>query len=571
MRIKFHGAIGTVTGSCYELYDEREDIRFLVDCGMKQGEDDAEEWNGRPFPFDSKSLDFVVLTHAHLDHCGLIPLLYKRGFKGEIYCTKETAELAKIVLKDACKHSELFSKKDVANIQWRQHGGESVLRTWHEAKGDIRFRYLRSAHVLGATSVEFWWGKGTLEKKILFSGDIGNNRRGEEFQPLMRHAMLPDCAGAESRYVVMESTYGARDMKPNARCFDHRLAQLRSHIAHTVRHKQGTLVIPCFAVNRTQDVLFDLHYLFASHRELKDIPVYFDAKMAGHVNKIYAGALGRMGSELEGYDVSDKKPLWLNERLFDWMSLDSNNRDDRYLLLDLLQEMLVADITIAGERKKSRSKIVRRWRRVWRSANSGRRMEAEVGGPCIVVTGGGMCDGGPVVNYLKKLARDERHTFLLTGYCAPSTNGGKLQMLAEKSAEERRDLADTLRWERGQVLPCSAIQANIERIRGYSGHADRKRLIDWLFPSNSTPRRPVGSTVFLTHGNDDAREALRKSLRCYARRLTREEGGIQRNLSIELPKPESGWFDLEAGHWLDTARRSVTAGNSAKFRIPALI
>ena len=170
-------------------------------------------------------------------------------------------------------------------------------------------------------------------------------------------------------------------MKAAARHFDRRLAQLKRYIERTVCHKEGTLVIPCFAVNRTQDVLFDLHYLFACHPELKDIPVYFDAGMARQVNKVYAHALGRMEYGAVGDDMSDKELLWLNERLFDWMSLDSKNRDDWYLLVDLLQEMLVADISIADERKKGRSKIVRRWRRIWRSANSGRRMESEVGGP----------------------------------------------------------------------------------------------------------------------------------------------------------------------------------------------
>lgn len=545
MKIKFHGAVGTVTGSCYELYEPAQDVRFLVDCGMKQGERDAETWNRREFPFDPKSLDFVVLTHAHLDHCGLLPLLYKRGFRGQVFCTAETASLATIILKDSSKYCGLYSPEDIAQIRWRSPQGQ-VFGKYHKGKGDIYFRYLRSAHILGAVSVEFWWGTPDHNRKILFSGDLGNNREGEEFQPLMRHAICPDPIRSTNAYVVMESTYGARDMSATSRSFETRQQNLKAHIIKTVFEKEGTLIIPCFAVHRTQAVLFDLHYLFARHPELAGTPVFFDANLASTVNEIYAGGLA--AKEDDG--ARKKQFMWLNQRLFEWMDLNPDEQGDRDILVFLLQTMLVEEAMLPRGLSEHRSEVVRRWRKIWEPAVADFEMPARLGRPSIVVTGGGMCAGGPVASYLQKLAHHPRHTFLLTGYCEPGSNGGKLMNLSQKSLGERALLRDELRWERGPAVRCADVKADVHRMSGYSGHADRKSLIDWFFPEQQGQAEPLAPTVFLTHGNDAARRELRKSLLLHAGRIEDENGFHSTGLQVESPMPTDGWYDLNRGEWV---------------------
>lgn len=546
MRIKFHGAIGTVIGSCYELYEPSSNVRFLVDCGMQQGESGARQWYRQEFPFDPASLDFVVLTHGHVDHCGLIPLLYTQGFTGEVYCTQETTEVATKVLRNSAKYSNLYDGADVERIRWREHGEGPLFEKWFQAAGDIYFRYFRSGHILGATSVEFWWGAPGDNNRILFSGDLGNNTQGAEFQPLMRHRMKPDTRDtANDRYVVMESTCGGHDMSAAHRSFEKRQQRLLEVIQHTVRQKRGTLLMPCFAVQRTQDVLFDLHYLFATHPELSDIPVYFDAKMADEINRSYATGLGRQKENIDG----DNVPAWLNERLFEWMGLGSATPENRQLLVDLLQEMLVEEVTLSKRRKKHRSPVVQQWKKIWRSVDTGYEMPEEVGGPCVVVTGGGMCSGGPVVSYLQKLARQAMHTVLLTGYCGASTNGGKLRNLAGKSRAQRRSCDDALDIGGEHSIPCADVRADIEHIGGYSGHADRKELIDWLFPDGEAGATPLGATVFLTHGTDNARMSLRDNIVGYARRLNRQGAEIPGGFEVELPTTKHGWFDLDCGRW----------------------
>ncbi len=554
MQIKFHGAVGSVTGSCYELFDAESGAHFLVDCGMKQGEASANAWNRRDFEFEPGSLQFVVLTHAHLDHCGLIPLLYKRGFRGQVLCTEDTARIAEVSLRDASRHSTLFNANDVERIRWREYGGK-VLGRYHWPRQDVFVRYLRSAHIVGATSVQVGWGDPREEKTIWFSGDLGNNRQGEEFQPLMRHAMVPEPSDSTHSYVVMESTCGGRSMDPRAKSFEWRIQNLHKHIEQAVLERQGTLVIPCFAINRTQDVLFDLHYAFTQDDRFRDIPVYFDAGLASMINVAYANAFAR--TELD--ENGKRKPLWLNERLFEWMGLDADASNDVELLTHLLAVMLDDNVELPPGLDNHKSWVVSQWRRIWERARSYDGMPDDVGGPCIVVTGGGMCDGGPIANYLHKLVRNPRHTFLLTGYCCESTNGGKLLHLKNMSATDRARQRGNLSWDGNASIPLSEVRANIGQLVGYSGHTDHQGLIDWFFPDDASGCRPIGSTVFLTHGEDRSRNALRDALLERSLELLADAHG---ELRVELPNPEQGWFDLNRGEWLEqqeTQVRSVTS------------
>ncbi|MES2280106.1 MAG: MBL fold metallo-hydrolase [Pseudomonadota bacterium] len=158
MEVRFLGPLGVVTGSCTWMRDMDRDWSFLVDCGLQQGERTQEEWNQCDWPFDPATLKFVVLTHAHTDHCGLLPVLYQRGFTGPVYCTKETAGLAKALLLDSTGHTDLYTEADVARVQWKEPGAHKPLGEILPVDQDLFLRFFRSGHIVGAVSVAVLWG-----------------------------------------------------------------------------------------------------------------------------------------------------------------------------------------------------------------------------------------------------------------------------------------------------------------------------------------------------------------------------------------------------------------------------
>jgi metallo-beta-lactamase family protein len=214
MQINFLGPIDRVAGSCYWLKDEKLDVEFLVDCGIKQGgaREENNEWNrGKAFPFDPAGLDFVVLTHAHIDHCGMVPYLYKEGFDGPVHCTVETARLAKLMLRDSASRDETpFDRSDVNLVHW-----DTALETSHgpfnhpfPVAEDVFVDFCRNGHILGSVSASIKWGppKTEEQKSIRFSGDIGPSLEDEPLHPFLRFRMRD----FQADYVVMESTYGDR-------------------------------------------------------------------------------------------------------------------------------------------------------------------------------------------------------------------------------------------------------------------------------------------------------------------------------------------------------------------------
>ncbi|MFP4224391.1 MAG: MBL fold metallo-hydrolase [Phycisphaeraceae bacterium] len=268
MQIKFVGGIETVTGSCtLGRYTPPPrfavpPVQFLVDCGMYQGEKDDEALNCLPFPFKVEDLRFVFLTHAHLDHCGLIPRLYKEGFRGEVVCTRATARFAKHMLADAAKQGGPYDQQHVEMIRYRCLDDDPKFgwSGWIPIYPGLYIHALRSSHVLGAVSFALSWAVGDREgadpadnPTIVFSGDIGNNTDENPYRPLLKANQRPRNT---ADYIVLESTYGSRDReekycKPGAA-----EAALREVILETVVGRQGNVVIPAFALQRTQEVLY---------------------------------------------------------------------------------------------------------------------------------------------------------------------------------------------------------------------------------------------------------------------------------------------------------------------------
>ncbi len=260
MKFKLLGAVdGSVTGSCTYFQYDRTNTKFLVDCGMVQGEPHAPATNGAKFPFNPSELKFVLLTHAHLDHCGLIPRLYKEGFTGQVICTEATAKLAKISLFDAVNYcGNLYSKDDVKAINFFHIDQRSDFGFYRfiAIDNDLFACFTRSAHILGAVSISISWYVTDDEKKVItMSGDIGNNTKENPYQSLLAHKQIPP---TNSNYIVTESTYGERVRDEKFKSHDNRIAAIESIIENESLKKGKLVVFPAFSIHRTQEIMLDI-------------------------------------------------------------------------------------------------------------------------------------------------------------------------------------------------------------------------------------------------------------------------------------------------------------------------
>lgn len=260
MKVKFIGAIERVTGSCTLLEHPNAGLRFLVDCGMAQGDPNAAAINQAPWSFSASRIDFVLLTHAHLDHCGLLPRLVREGFTGQIYCTRFTAELARLNLISAATMSGApFTRMDVERLQF-EHVDDLNDFEWGKpisiAKG-LLASFQPTAHIGGACSITIRWSTGEdFWKEMAFSGDLGPNTKEHASQPLL--------AGREylrstPQYLLVESTYGGRVREPRFSDTDTRLKEWERIIRSAIETPDSTIVVPCFSIHRCQELLLDLH------------------------------------------------------------------------------------------------------------------------------------------------------------------------------------------------------------------------------------------------------------------------------------------------------------------------
>lgn len=366
MKLTFLGATRTVTGSKYLI--EAEGKKILIDCGLFQGYKELRLRNWAAFPIPSAEIDAVVLTHAHLDHSGYLPLLVKQGFRGKIYCTPPTFDLCKLLLPDSGYIQEedakrankyRYSKHDPAMPLYSLADAEESLKYFKPQPfgkdiaiaEDVRFRFERNGHILGAS-----WVLLTAEKRtVLFSGDIGRPH-----DPVMKAPVLP----VEADYVVVESTYGNRRHEPTEP-----LDQLEAIIKRTAA-RGGTVIIPAFAVGRVQSIMYYIHALKAANR-LPNIPVYLDSPMA-----------------IGATDVLEKH---LNEHR---------------LSHDLCNAVTdsVTYIHSVEESKKLDSNHY----------------------PRVIIAASGMATGGRVLHHIKHLGSDRQNTILFTGFQAGGTRGDRL-------------------------------------------------------------------------------------------------------------------------------------------------
>ena len=437
MKLMFIGAAHEVTGSCH--YIEACGKHMLVDYGMEQG---TNYFENAELPVPEAQIDYVLLTHAHVDHSGMLPLLYSKGFRGQVFMTKATADLCGIMLRD-CAHIQMH-EAEWKNRKAKRHSGmESYepIYTMEDADGVIRHlvpceynskiqlcegievRFTDVGHLLGSSSIEVWLTEENITKKIVFSGDIGNKN-----QPLIKNPTMTE----EADYVVMESTYGDR-MHEESR-LDY-VGELAAIIQETF-DRGGNVVIPSFAVGRTQEVLYFL-------RKIKE-----EGLVVGH----------------DGFPVYVDSPLAVEATgIFDKNKMDCFDEE----ALELIRKN-INPIAVPGLRLTITS-------------DESKEINFE-DTPKVIISASGMCEAGRIRHHLKHNLWRPECTILFVGYQANGTLGRAIV----EGAEEVKLFGETIE-----------IRAQIRKLIGLSGHADKAGLIEWLEGFKEKPKR-----VFVVHGED---------------------------------------------------------------------
>lgn len=542
MDIRFIGPLGKVTGSCTWMRDLSRNWSFLIDCGMQQGERTAATWNScEEWPFDPASLQFVVLTHAHIDHSGLLPVLYKRGFSGKVLCTDETREIAQLVLRDAARFSgSPFAEKDVALIKWHTPGGTTRQGGFHPVDNDLFVRFFRSGHIVGAVSVTILWGpQGPDQKSIVFSGDVGPGGEDTEVLPFLRYPLHPK----PGNFAVLESTYGGV-VRPDAEKSPAvRRARLQE-LLDRVLSSGGTLAIPAFSVGRTQDVLFDMHMIVAENPDKYGaIKFYLDSPIGQKVNKITLDAL----KSVQVNSTGKVRPQWLGKQIFRELGLDKDNPSHTDFALKVCAMTLGLGSPMTVQARYG-NEVARRWRPIFAAVKDRTALISQKDhGPRVVVMSSGMGDGGPAAQWLPALAQSEKNIVALSGYCSPATIGGQLLELMSAPLDQRALHTGDLVWlnQDGTQqcrIPVKNIRAAIFKLSGYSAHGDQTDLVNWLFENHKgMVKQSLGDVVFLQHGANEQRDALAEAIAARA-----DEWGL--DVQVVKPRESDGcWFDLESG------------------------
>ncbi len=455
MKVTFCGATKTVTGSNFLV--EGAGKKFLVDCGLYQGGAKDEIKNEEPFPYDINEIDFMLLTHAHIDHSGRIPKLYKEGYRNPIYATNATCDLCAIMLPDSGHIQETETEwKNRKRIRRGEeelvpiYDAETAAKSLELFKGepynqiielddDIHVRFNDAGHMLGSSTIEIWIRENGENKKIVFSGDLGNN----DIPLLAEPTMIQD-----ADFLVMESTYGNRLHIKNEK-----KAETFINIVTDTIKNGGTVVIPSFAVGRTQEILYELNKIKDSeddspeferkYRLLMNTPVYVDSPLAISATEVFK----------ENMDLFDEETQELIKR-----------GDNPLEFPGLKFTQTVEESKALNESNES----------------------------AIIISASGMCEVGRIKHHLKHNIWNPKNTILFVGYQAPGTLGRKIV-----------DGAKTVKIFGEEV----AVNARVEYIEGYSGHADQAGLLHFV---DSFVKKP--NHIFLVHGEEESQKVLRDKI-----------------------------------------------------------
>jgi metallo-beta-lactamase family protein len=447
MQLTFLGAAGEVTGSQHLL--ETDKRRILFDCGFFQGHRAEARAKNERFHCDPKNLDAVILSHAHIDHCGNLPGLYKAGFRGPIFCTAATADVAEIMLQDSAH----IAAEDAKYLHGRlQHGHPPVeplydeqdardvvkrfepipYGQWHELAKDVRLRFHEAGHILGSAITELEITDRNEMKRVIFTGDLG--RRG---LPLLRDPALID-NGCD--VLITESTYGNRVHAPA----EDQKAELLRIIKEAIA-VEGKVIIPAFSLGRTQNVVYFLNQL-SNEGRLPQIPVFVDSPLSRKLTQVYRHHQDEMDADVQAQRATDPDPFGFR------------------------------GLTYIGSPQESRELNDRK-------------------GPFVVIASSGMCESGRVVHHIRHAVNDARNTIVLIGYQAEYTLGRRIQERQPKLRIFDRDVD---------------MRAHVEVLNGLSAHADAEDF-KWCF-GHLAKHGGIGQ-AFIVHGEPLAANAVAELLR----------------------------------------------------------
>ena len=447
MKLMFIGADHEVTGSCHFI--EAAGKNILVDYGMEQGRNYFENV---PLPVSAPEIDYVFLTHAHVDHSGNLPLLYAKGFRGKIFSTEATAELCNIMLRD-CAHIQMQEAEwrnrkgkrtkeiDIIEPTYTMEDAENTIRCFVPCSygteinvcDGIKIRFTDIGHLLGSSSIEVWLQEKNVEKKLVFSGDIGNKN-----QPLIKDPQMTE----EADYVVMESTYGDR-LHPGER--PDYVKELAAILDKTFA-RGGNVVIPSFAIGRTQEVLYFIRLIKRGQlvTSKPDFKVFVDSPLAVEATEIF---------ERNQYDCYDDEALELIRKHINPITFPGLN------------------LSITTEESRAIN---------------------EDPEPKVIISAAGMCDAGRIRHHLKHNLWREESTILFVGYQSVGTTGRAII----DGAEQVKLFGETI-----------DVKAEIAKLEGLSGHADHNGLIEWIEGFKKRPKK-----VFVVHGEDSVCTSFAKCL-----------------------------------------------------------
>ncbi len=446
MKIEFHGAGKMVTGSCHLI--ECNGVKILIDCGMFQGGRDLDEENRNDFGFDPRSIDFLLLTHAHLDHCGRIPLLVKRGFSGKIITTSATRELARLIVLDSAHIQEeeaKYKKKRALRKGKKESSYEplyntvdalnsldffvnlSMFQKGYELAPGVQVTFFDAGHILGSTCILLEVREKGVKKRVLFSGDLGCSGR----------AIIRDPAPApDSDIVIMETTYGNRLHKQLEPSIDELFEAI-----NTTTNRGGNVIIPSFALERSQELLYYIREGIEEKRLKKNLQVFLDSPMAISATQIFQ-------RHPECYDQEASQIFKSGRDPFDFPGLHFTRETAESMALNKVHG-------------------------------------------AVIIAGSGMCTGGRVRHHLKHNIWREETGIVFVGYAA----NGTLARRIINGEEKVRIFGEQY-----------SVRADVHTIGGFSAHGDQQDLLNWHEQTNSP------DTTFLVHGEESSMEVFSKLL-----------------------------------------------------------
>jgi len=447
MKIAFHGAARTVTGSKH-LLTLKNGKKYLLDCGMFQGMGDKTDELNRDFGFIPAEIDYLILSHAHVDHCGLIPKLVKEGFAGKIFATDATKDLSAILMADSAgiQENDIKFENKTRAVQGRPYlqplyGMEDAVKAldyfvivnygqWHRIDENVQFMYLDAGHIIGSTTVHLKINENGKETHLTFSGDVGRYR-----DVILKS---PDVF-PQADYILIESTYGNKLHDEVTGTGD----ALLQWITKTCLQKKGKLIIPAFSVGRTQEILFELNQLENENR-LPPVKYFVDSPLSFEATNVIKSYPQYFNKRIQKILESDKDP-------FDFNGLHFIRSVEESKSLNYLNE------------------------------------------PCVIISASGMADAGRVKHHISNNIENSRNSILLSGYCEPNSLGGRLKLHPK---------------EVGIFGQIHEVHAEIGEIKSMSAHGDYNDLSQWL--ACQDPKQV--KKLFLVHGDYDVQLEFKNRL-----------------------------------------------------------